>query len=133
MPDEVHPIKSNAESYNLIFEEHPEYFFACVEVESVTDELTREYNREIAAAISKRQYNRVMIKRDVPVRNNTGDHCSVIYMVRGWQVRPIRYAFVDVNPAHINFYKFALVYANDKGIEADIFGDVPSAKDWLLL
>jgi hypothetical protein len=130
MPDEVHPQRT--QPFKLVFEDHPEYFFACVEAGTVTDELTLEYNAAIAAEISKRQYDRVMIKRDVPLRNNTGEHCSLIYMVRGWSVRRIKYAFVDVKPEHVNFYKFALIYANGKGIEAEVFADIDLAKTWLL-
>lgn len=129
MPDEFKPA---IEPFKLVFEDHPAYFFACVEAESVTEAITLKYYAEIAAEISKRRCDRVMIKRDVPMTNNVGGHCAVIYLVAGWQLRRIRYAFVDLNQSHISSYALALLYAHDNGVQADVFGDVPSAKEWLL-
>ena len=73
-----------------------------------------------------------MIKRDVPMSKNVGGHCAVIYMVPAWQMRRIRYAFVDLNPGHISSYALALLYARENGVEVEVFSDVPSAKEWLL-
>ena len=129
MPDKVQPA---TEPFKLVFENQPAYFFACVEAESVTEAITLEYYAKIAAEIGKRRCDRVMIKRDVPMTNNVGGHCAVIYLVAGWQMRHIRYAFVDLKPGHISSYALALLYARDNGVQADVFGDVPSAKEWLL-
>jgi hypothetical protein len=133
MPDDF-----NAETiltdkgFKLVFEEHPGYFFACVEGDTTDSDAVDEYQSVIAAEISERKYDRIMIKRDVPLSNNSGQHCGVIYKVRGWQVRKIRYAFVDVNLEHMPFYNFALMFANQQGIEAKVFADIPSAEEWLL-
>ncbi len=129
MPDEVHPTD---QPYKLVFEEHPEYFFACVESD-VTESLTVvEYQAKIAREISIRRYHRVMIKRDVPISHTAGGLCGVIYMVNGWQVRGIKYAFVDVELDRLQSYRFGLLYARINGVEADAFNDVPTAKEWLL-
>ncbi|CAN5140634.1 hypothetical protein BH20ACI2_BH20ACI2_22450 [soil metagenome] len=120
------------EQFKLVFEEHSEYFFACVEGDGTDSDAVDDYQRTIAAEISKRNYGRVMIKRDVPLTNNTGQHCGVIYKVRAWELRKIKYAFVDVKHEHLSSYNFALMYANQKGIEAQVFGDIPSAEAWLL-
>jgi hypothetical protein len=129
MPDEFQP---TIDPFKLVFENHNAYFFACVEAEFVTEAITLKYYRDMALEISKRRCDRVMIKRDVPMTNNVGDHCAVIYLVAGWQMRRIRYAFVDLNPGHISSYALALLYAHDNGVQAKVFGDVPSAREWLL-
>ena len=118
--------------FKLVFEELAEYFFACVEGDSTDSDAVDDYQKTIAEEISKRNYDRVMIKRDVPLTNNSGQHCGVIYKVRGWEIRKIRYAFVDVNPKHLSSYNFALMLVNQYGIEAQVFGDIPSAEKWLL-
>ncbi len=118
--------------FKLVFEEHPGYFFACVEGNTTDSNAVDQYNETIAAEISKRQYDRVMIKRDVPLSNNSGQHCGVIYKVRAWEMRKIKYAFVDINPKHLPSYDLALMFARQSGIEAEVFGDIPSAEAWLL-
>jgi hypothetical protein len=129
MPDEVHPIN---ETYKLVLEEHPEYFFACVESQIFEPALTIEYHAKIALEISIRRYHRVMIKRDVPISHAASQLCGVIYMVNGWQLRGIKYAFVDVDPGRLPSYEFSLLYARNNGMNVEVFQDVPSAKDWLL-
>ncbi len=118
--------------FKLVFEEHPDYFFACVEGTATDSETVEEYQGAIAAEISKRTYDRVMIKRDVPLTNNSGQHCGVIYKVRGWEMKKVRYAFVDVNTVQLSSYKFALMYAKQLGIEAEVFSDISLAEEWLL-
>lgn len=124
---------SDQPAFKLVFEEHAGYFFACVEGDSTDSDAVDDYQSTIAAEIGKRNYDRVMIKRDVPLTNNSGQHCGIIYKVRAWQWRKIRYAFVDVNPSHLSSYNLALMVANQYGIHAQVFSDVPTAKEWLLL
>lgn len=118
--------------YKLVYEEHPGYFFACVEAGVLTVEQLHEYKQKIADQISIRKYDRVMIKRDLPLTASAVELCAGIYKVHGWNVRLIRYAFVDVNPAHINAYRLGLLYARSFGMEAEVFGDIPTAEAWLL-
>ncbi len=131
MADDFEKSELIQSQFKLVFEEHSEYFFACVE--GTTDsEAVDDYQAAIATEITKRNYDRVMIKRDVPLSNNSGQHCAVIYKVRGWEMRKIKYAFVDVNPQHMSSYSLALMFANQHGIEVAVFGDIPSAEQWLL-
>lgn len=133
MPDDFSPESVLTDKgFRLVFEEHPAYFFACVERDSTDSDAVDDYQKTIAVEISKRKYDRVMIKRDVPLSNNSGQHCGVIYKVRAWQARKIKYAFVDVNPAHLPYYDFALLFAHQQGIDAEVFGDIPSAEQWIL-
>ena len=118
--------------FELTFEEHEGYFFVCVEGESTSPKAIDEYQSHIAAEISKRNYDRVIIKRDIPLINNSAQHCSVIYKVRAWQIRHIKFAFVDMNPEHIPSYKLALLFATSSGVQAEVFADVPTARKWLL-
>ena len=91
-----------------------------------------EYQAAIGVEISKRSYDRAMIKRDVPLSNNSGQHCGVIYKVRAWEMRKIKYAFVDVNPGQLSSYNLPLMFARQYGIEVEVFSDIPSAEQWLL-
>jgi hypothetical protein len=129
MPDEVHSI---AKPYKLVFEEHPEYFFACVESDVFNSTIIIEYQTKIAREISIRQHHRVMIKRDVPMSHTAGELLGAIYRVNGWQLRGIKYAFVDVDASRLTSYQFALVYARAHGVSVEVFSDIDSAKDWLL-
>jgi hypothetical protein len=52
--------------------------------------------------------------------------------VDNWQLRSIKYAFVDVNPEHLNAYKLATLYARSRQMRVKVFSDVPLAKNWLL-
>ena len=133
MPHELHEQSgSGHEAFDLTFEEYPEYFFACVEGNSSDPIVINEYQSAIAAEISKRKYNRVMIKRDIPLSNNAAEHFALIYKVRAWEIRRIKYAFVDVALDHLSNYKFALLFGKSCGIDAEVFGDIDSAKEWLL-
>jgi hypothetical protein len=132
MPDELHPTLPDTSPFELVFEEHPGYFFACVEGDSKDPAAINDYQTKIAAEISRTRYDRVMIKRDIPISNNAPEHFSLIYKVRAWEMRKIKFAFVDVNPEHLKSYDFALLFARSHGIEAEVFGDVPTAKKWLL-
>jgi len=118
--------------YKLVFEEHPGYFFACIEANETLDDLIQEYQNKIAHQISIRKYDRVMIKRDVPITNPAVELCAVIYKVKGWGLLEIKYAFVDVNPEHIDAYKFAVLYARSREIEIEVFEDILTAEHWLL-
>jgi hypothetical protein len=133
MPDDFHPFSDEtSDKYKLVYEEHPGYFFACVEAGVLSLDLLHEYKQKIADQISTRKYDRVMIKRDVPVTSSAIELCSVIYKVRNWRVRQIKYAFVDVNPGQFSAYKLAILYARSNGIEIELFGHVPTAERWLI-
>ncbi len=135
MPDDFQPESISVSIdgvFELVFEDHPEYFFACVEGNATDPASIDAYQTRIAAEIAKRKYDRVMIKRDVPLTNNSADHCSIIYKVPAWEMRLIKYAFIDVKAAHLSSYKLALMFARGNGVQAEIFGDTKTAKEWLL-
>jgi hypothetical protein len=118
--------------YKLVFEEHPDYFFACVEAELVSPKIMESYQARIAHQISIRRYNRVMIKRDVPITETRAELCQLIYKVKNWDFRNIKYVFVDVDPRNLDAYQFALLYARSRGVEIEIFDNIDQARDWLL-
>jgi hypothetical protein len=132
MADDFHAFSDTSDEYNLVFEEHPGYFFACIESDTLSPELLNEYKQKMADQISKRRYDRVMIKRDVPLTKPPMELCSVIYLVDNWKFRNIKYAFVDVNPQHLDAYKLPMLYARSLGMEIEVFGDVQTAEKWLL-
>ena len=132
MPDNHSFSDGTSGDYKLVFEEHNGYFFACVEAGVLSDKKSLEYKQKIAGQISSRNFDRVMIKRDVPLTSSAIDLCAVIYLVKFWKVKQIKYAFVDVNPEHLNAYKLSILYARSRRIEVEAFGDVASAEKWLL-
>ena len=134
MPDDFQPFSDEtSDHYKLVYEEHPGYLFACVQAGVLSDELLNEYKQKIAHEISiRRSCDRVMIKRDVPLSASAIELCAVIYKVQNWQMRPIKYAFVDVNPQHLVAYKLSILYARSHGIDVEVFGDVRAAEHWLL-
>ncbi len=133
MPDDFQTITDDTSpEYKLVFEEHPGYFFACVEARLTTPEIAAAYQQKIAHEIDIRKYDRVMIKRDVPLDVLPAGLCTVMYKVRNWSMRSIKYAFVDVNPGHLHAYKFAILYAVSQGIEVEVFADIETAEEWLM-
>jgi hypothetical protein len=120
------------EAFHLVFEDHPGYFFACVEAHTLTERQVAQYQHEIARAIIKRRSPRVMIKRDVPHTRSSAELYQIPAMVDDLNALNIKYAFVDVVPDDLNTYKLALLDAKNRGLQIAVFGDISAAEKWLL-
>jgi hypothetical protein len=120
------------DGFHLVFEDHPGYFFACVEAQNLTETQVVKYQQEIARAILQRRSRRVMIKRDVPHTRSSAELYQIPAMVDGSNALAIKYAFVDVVPDDLNTYKLALLDAENRGLQIAVFGDISAAENWLL-
>jgi hypothetical protein len=119
------------EKYHLDFEEHSDYFFACIEADELSPELTAEYQKKIVNEIRRRSFTRVMIERDIRLSNNSAELYPIPFMVDSLNIRHIKYAFVDLKPEHVRTYGLALLTAKDRGFDVEVFGDVQAAVEWL--
>lgn len=133
MPDDFQKFTDEpGGKYRLVYELHDRYFFACVEADELSPDIINEYQQKIADEIGIRKFGRVMIKRDVPMAGTPAELCGIIYKVRGWDLRDIKYAFVDANAENINAYNLGLLYARNRGMDVTVWADIPAAEKWLL-
>jgi hypothetical protein len=119
------------DKYDLVFEEYPDYFFARVEAHELSSEVIEEYQKKIADEIRRHPHRSVLIKRDVPLVHSSSEIYRIPFLVDSLNARGIKYAFVDVNPEQMRTYKLALLYARNRGLDIEVFGDIPSAEKWL--
>jgi len=118
-------------SYELKFEERPEYLYASVKASKLTGETARAYLRDIVDEAARRGYKRLMVERDIPV---SLDMATLFFAAMDFteMIHGMRVVFVNPHPELEDHMDFARTVATNRGANYTIVRDVESAEKWLL-
>lgn len=118
-------------SYELTFEERPQYLYAHIVAEEMEYEAAQEYLLEIAKELDRLAQKHLMIYRDVPHVMARGQLFFTAANLAE-TLYQIKVAFVNRYPELDEALNFAALTANNRGANFRVFRNVETAERWLL-
>ena len=131
MPHSKFPPRTNERSsYELKFDERPEYLYAQVISDNGSSDVTRAYLNDVAQKCKESKCERVLIDREIPDMPPDG----AIYPValeahKGFDGKKVAIVEPPRTYGSMNFFKIAY---ESLGGECRVFETVSDAEDWLL-
>ena len=118
-------------SYELSFDERPDYLYALIKSETIDRERAIQYLSEVAARCKELEVTSLLLERDIPVMLPDADLFfttqDFVKMSAG-----VRIAFVNTHITNDEAMKFAIMIGTNRGARFDVFNTVEAAERWLL-
>ncbi len=118
-------------SYNLIFEERPQYLYARIQADTINRELAVAYLADVAAKCRSISCTRLILERDIPVMLHAGDLFFITQDFLNHMVN-VRVAFVNPHAPIQNDMKFAVLIGTNRGGVYSLHDNSAAAEEWLL-
>jgi hypothetical protein len=117
--------------YDLIFDERPNYLYACVRADDIDRDTALDYLQKVAGRASGSDYDRMMLERDIPVMLSSTD---VFFTMQDFlkMVGTMRVAFVNKHATIESEMEFLVLIGTNRGAKYRLFRDVGDAEKWLL-
>jgi hypothetical protein len=117
--------------YELTFEERPGYLYVRIQASAITEEIAKNYLREIAARCVETGCERLMLYRDIP--EMLAD--APLFFISAdfqQQIRGTKTAFVNPYAANEDSFDFAVRVSTNRGADYAVFNTTSAAEKWLL-
>ena len=118
-------------SYNLGFEKRDGYLYARVQADFMDFESGSRYLREVADRVISDGYQKLLLERDCPTMLGTG---SLYFATQAFAEFMGNRKVALVSPYQLlkEDMDFAVLVANNKGGQFEVFDTVEQAEAWLL-
>jgi len=121
-----------ARSYQLHFEQRPDYLYAHVSGPQDSPEITLAYWREIATECQMRRATRVMVMDDLGGAPTPPEQIAeLVRKMQGSGMETVQIAFVEPIMAHVAMMEHGQIFAMESGFRAHVFSSVNAAERWL--
>jgi len=119
--------------YRLTFEELEDHLYALVEGEHDSYEISRAFWQEIADRASSIGASRVLIEESIKGQSvSFADVFKLASEIPSMGFGRARIAFVDRYLDHSEINEFGELVAVNRGLNAGVFNDIETARQWLL-
>jgi hypothetical protein len=117
--------------YELTFEARPQYLYAQVKADTITEQIAAGYLREVADKCRELECDRLLLHRDIPEMLATG---TLFFVAADFQkmISGIRTAFVNPHLSNRNELDFAVTVGTNRGADYAVFDNDADAEAWLL-
>lgn len=121
------------QDYQLIFEQKPGYLFAKVTGDTDSLEISRQFWKEIATEVGRRQPKNLLVWEDFKTMVSTQELFTLVSEICEYQeFHHIRIAFVDEHFEQFNRNKLGEMIATNRGFCCRVCSGFDEAEQWIL-
>ena len=123
---------SGSKSYQITFEQRPQYLYVYVTGEHDSYEISRAYWLEVAEHCRKLNCNKILIEEDIPEAVSLTEMYQLATELPQMGFLGVRVAFFDRYAGQQELNEFGELVASNRGLYGKIFNNINEAETWLL-
>lgn len=121
-----------AKPYRILFEHRPQYLYVRIHAETTNFAIAKQYWAEILTMLRHRQYNRVLVDKDIGTALQTPDLIMLVSELVNSGCHDVMFAILDRN-YDAKRCAFEELAGTSRGLMVRFCADANEAESWLLM